>query len=61
MSLKAFHFFFIIVSIVLGAGLSFWAFSTGASVGLGWGSGAVSLFLAVYFVSFLRKARSIIT
>jgi hypothetical protein len=53
--------FFILVSIGLGAGLSFWAFSTGASTGLGWGSGMVSFLLAVYFVSFLRKARSIIT
>jgi len=61
MSLKAFHVFFILVSIGLGAGLSFWAFSTGASAGLGWGSGMVSFLLAVYFVSFLRKARSIIT
>jgi hypothetical protein len=61
MSLKAFHVFFILISIGLAAALSFWAFSTGASVGLGWASAAVSFVLVGYFISFLRKARSIIT
>jgi hypothetical protein len=61
MSLKAFHIFFIIVSIVFAAGLSAWAFKTGASDALGFVSGASSLLLLVYGMAFLRKARSIIT
>ena len=61
MSLKAFHIFFIIVSIVFAAGLSAWAFKTGASDALGFVSGASSALLLAYGVAFLRKARSIIT
>jgi hypothetical protein len=61
MSLKAFHVFFILVSIVFAAGLSAWAFKTGASDALGFASGASSFALLVYGVAFLRKARSIIT
>jgi hypothetical protein len=61
MSLKAFHLFFILVSILFCAGLSYWAFKTEASVQLGWGAGLASLCMAGYFVSFLRKYKSIIT
>jgi hypothetical protein len=61
MSLKAFHIFFIIVSIVFAAGLSAWAFKTGASDALGFVSGASSVLLLVYGMAFLKKARSIIT
>lgn len=61
MSLKAFHVFFILVSIVFAAGLSAWAFKTGASDALGFVSGASSVLLLVYGMAFLKKARSIIT
>ena len=61
MSLKAFHIFFIIVSIFFAAGLSAWAFKTGASDALGFVSGACSVLLLVYGMAFLKKARSIIT
>ena len=60
MSLKAFHIVFILVSVLFCAGLSAWAFMTGASDALGWGSAVGALAMAIYFVSFVKKAKSII-
>ena len=61
MSLKAFHLFFILVSILFSAGMALWAFKTGASDGLGWGSSLAGLLMAVYCVRFVVKSKSIIT
>jgi hypothetical protein len=61
MSLKAFHLVFILVSIFFSAGMAFWAFKTGASEGLGWGSSVASLLMAIYCVRFVVKSKSIIT
>jgi len=61
MSLKAFHLFFILVSIVFSAGMGIWAFKTGASDGLGWGSCVAAVLMLVYGVMFFNKSKSIIT
>lgn len=61
MSLKAFHLFFILVSILFCGGLSAWAFQTGASTELGWGAGIVGAVMLGYLVNFVRKYKSIIT
>jgi|GraSoiStandDraft_59_1057299.scaffolds.fasta_scaffold705913_2 hypothetical protein len=61
MSLKAFHVFFMLVSIVLCAAVGAWAFTSwrgsGAPLELGMAitSGAGGLGLAAYLRSFLRK------
>ena len=60
MSLKAFHIFFILVSILFCGAMSAWAFVTGASDGLGWGSAVASLGMLIYGIGFIRKAKSII-
>jgi len=61
MSLKAFHLFFILVSILFSAGMGIWAFKTGASDGLGWGCCVAALLMVGYGVSFVNKSKSIIT
>jgi hypothetical protein len=61
MSLKAFHVVFILISVLFSIGMSFWAFKTGASEGLGWGSGVAALLMTAYGVRFLVKSKSIIT
>ena len=61
MSLKAFHVFFIVLSILLAAGCAAWAFVNGASMIFGIGSAAVAIALVVYAFLFVRKARKIIT
>ena len=61
MSLKAFHIFFIVLSIVLAVGCAIWAFATGASALFGASCAVVAVALVVYGVFFLRKARRIIT
>lgn len=67
MSLKAFHIFFILVSIVISLGFAAWVIMGGAgertTLGLqvmGWFSAVLSIGLVVYGVFFIRKARSII-
>jgi len=65
MSLKAFHIFFICLSILLSVGLGGWGVSRYASEGdLGWLALGVVFFLTgfallVYGRSFLRKMREI--
>ena len=61
MSLKAFHIFFIVLSILLAAGCSIWAFVTGVSPVFGVSCGVVAVALVIYGIFFLRKARRIIT
>ncbi|NBV33060.1 MAG: hypothetical protein EBR81_04500 [Proteobacteria bacterium] len=60
MSLKAFHIFFILVSILFCGAMSAWAFVTGASNGLGWGCAVASLAMLIYGIGFIRKSKSII-
>ena len=61
MSLKAFHVFFIAISIAMAAGLGAWGVldhrSSGSEVNLaiGSGSGAIAVGLVAYLRSFLRK------
>ena len=64
MSLKAFHVFFIAVSMLLAAGFGFWAIryyrSTGDISALVWGIGSILGFVAmgVYGRWFLTKLKS---
>ena len=65
MSLKSFHIFFIVVSMVLCVGVGFWAtqdFGRSGSLGhlaLGVGSFVGSILLACYGVWFLRKLKGV--
>jgi hypothetical protein len=65
MSLKAFHIFFITVSIVLAAFMAAWAVSQyralheASYIATAIGSVAVGAALAVYVAKFQRKARSL--
>ncbi len=65
MSLKAFHIFFIVVSILLAVAFGFWAvddFGRSASrvhLALGVGSFIASGVLVVYGVWFLRKLKHV--
>lgn len=61
MSLKAFHLFFIALSILLAAGCAFWGFTAGASPFFGASCGIVAVALMIYGLYFVRKARGIIT
>lgn len=67
MSLKAFHVFFILVSILLCFGVAAWVFAGGAGESPSWGlrsmglgSAILGLGLLAYSVFFIRKARQII-
>ena len=59
MSLRAFHLFFIIVSIALAGFVGPWAFETRRAGGalLGTASFAVGIFLISYLFWFLRKMK----
>jgi len=66
MSLKAFHFVFIVASILLAAGFAAWSFTNYFSAGgvksdmwVGIGSGTVALGLIGYEIYFLRKLRNV--
>lgn len=61
MSLKAFHIFFIVVSILLSIGCAVWAFANKMSVAFGLGFSALAIALIVYGVAFLKKSKRIIT
>ncbi len=55
MSLKAFHIVFILLSILLAAGLGIWAFNfSHVTAGIGAFAGAVAL--SYYLFWFIRKA-----
>jgi membrane protein implicated in regulation of membrane protease activity len=61
MSLKAFHIFFIALSIILSAGCAVWAFANGIEPVFGISSAVVAVVLIIYGRYFLKKAKSIIT
>lgn len=61
MSLKAFHIFFIALSIILAIGCAVWAFVNGAEPLFGIASAIVAVALIVYGGFFLKKAKGIIT
>lgn len=61
MSLKVFHVVFITISILLAAGCSVWAFAYEATPIFGWACAVVAVALIIYEISFLKKAKRIIT
>ena len=61
MSLKAFHIFFIALSVLLSAGCGVWAFANGAEPLFGILALVIAVGLVLYGVTFLRKAKTIIT
>jgi hypothetical protein len=61
MSLKAFHIFFIALSILLSIGCAVWAFAYGSEPVFGISSAVVAVILIVYGGYFLKKAKRIIT
>ena len=61
MSLKAFHIFFIALSILLAAGCSVWAFVNGVEPVFGISSAVVAVVLVIYGGFFLKKSKGIIT
>jgi hypothetical protein len=61
MSLKAFHIFFIALSIILSIGCAVWAFAVGIEPIFGIASAVVAVLLIIYGGYFLKKAKSIIT
>jgi hypothetical protein len=60
-SLKAFHIFFIALSILLSIGCAVWAFVNGTMPIFGAACAIVAVALIVYGVNFLKKAKRIIT
>jgi hypothetical protein len=61
MSLKAFHIFFITLSVLLALGCAIWTFVSGAEPAFGIAALLIAAGLVVYGVAFRRKARTIIT
>jgi hypothetical protein len=61
MSLKAFHIFFITLSVLLSTGCAVWAFAYGAEPAFGIAALVIAVGLVFYGIAFLRKARTIIT
>lgn len=60
MSLKAFHIFFIVVSILLAAGCAAWGFASGMAPAFGISCATLAAALLVYGIYFLRKSRKLI-
>jgi hypothetical protein len=60
MSLKAFHLFFIAVSILLSIGCAAWAFVNEMTV-FGLGFALLGIVLVVYGINFIKKSKRIIT
>lgn len=60
MSLKAFHIFFIAVSVLLAAGCAAWGFTSGMAPGFSGTCGALAVALLIYGIYFLRKSRNLI-
>ena len=58
MSLKAFHVFFISVSVLLCFGFGVWCFRNNGYTGMGVGSLLIGVGLIVYEISFLRKLKN---
>lgn len=61
MSLKAFHLFFITLSVLLSAGCSAWAFIYGVERPFAIACALVAVGLVIYGASFVKKAKRIIT
>jgi hypothetical protein len=61
MSLKAFHIFFIVLSIILSVGCAVWAFMNGVEPAFGYASAVTAAALIVYGANFLKKAKQIVT
>ena len=61
MSLKAFHIFFIALSIILSAGCAVWAFANGVEAYFGISAVIVAVALVIYGGFFLKKSKGIIT
>lgn len=60
MSLKAFHIFFILISVLLAAGCSWWAFANDISAVVGISSAITSAALFVYGIYFIKKSKRLI-
>jgi hypothetical protein len=60
MSLKGFHIFFIVLSILLAAGCAVWAFVNGVALSFGIGACVAAVGLIAYGVYFIRKSRKLI-
>ncbi len=60
MSLKAFHIFFIIVSILLAAGCAAWGFVNGLAPAFGFTCAGLAGVLLIYGIYFLKKSRKLI-
>jgi hypothetical protein len=60
MSLKGFHIFFIVLSILLAAGCGAWSVANRVALPFGIGSFVTALGLAAYGVYFIRKSRKLI-
>jgi uncharacterized membrane protein SirB2 len=61
MSLKIFHIFFILLSIVLSAICAAWSFVNQTALPFGIASAIAGIALVIYGIWFLKKARKIIT
>lgn len=60
MSLKGFHIFFIVLSILLAAGCGVWAFANGVAVSVAIGAWVTAAGLLGYGIYFVRKSRKLI-
>jgi hypothetical protein len=60
MSLKGFHIFFIVLSIMLAAGCAAWSFVNGVALVFGVMSCLTGVGLGIYGVYFIRKSRKLI-
>ncbi len=60
MSLKVFHVFFILLTIVLAAGCAVWAYVNQTAAAFGIGSAMTAVALVLYGLWFLKKSRKII-
>jgi hypothetical protein len=60
MSLKGFHIFFIVLSILLSIGCAAWSFVNGVALAFGIGSCVTAVGLIAYGIYFVRKSRTLI-
>ncbi|MBC8038472.1 MAG: hypothetical protein H7X89_14765 [Rhizobiales bacterium] len=60
MSLKGFHIFFIVLSILLAIGCAVWSFANGVAPAFGIGACVTAAALIAYGIYFIRKSRKLI-
>lgn len=60
MSLRGFHLFFIILSILMCAGCATWAFANQVAGPFGIGCVVTGVALVFYGISFVRKSRKLV-